>query len=58
MIRHGRRYAFAAGESLHTENSHKYAMADLEALAAATGWRVSRQWTSPAPEFAIVVFRS
>ena len=53
-----RRYAFAAGESLHTENSHKYAVADLEALAAAAGWRVSRQWTSPAPEFAVVVFRS
>ena len=54
----GRRFPFAAGESLHTENSHKYAVADLEALAAASGWRVSRQWTSAAPEFAIVVFKS
>ena len=53
-----RSYAFSAGESLHTENSHKYAMPELEALATATGWRVSRQWTSPAPEFAIVVFKS
>jgi dimethylhistidine N-methyltransferase len=54
----GRSYVFAAGESLHTENSHKYGLADLEALAATTGWRISRQWTSPAPEFAIAVFKS
>ena len=54
----GRSFSFTAGESLHTENSHKYAVADLEALATASGWRVSRQWTSPAPEFAIVVFKS
>ena len=52
----GRRFAFAAGESLHTENSHKYRLGDLEALAADSGWRAARHWISPPPEFAVLVF--
>lgn len=32
------------GETLHTENSHKFTMADLRALAAAAGFRVGPAW--------------
>ena len=53
-----RRLAVAEGESLHTENSHKFTVAGFEALATSSGWRVSRQWTSVAPQFAVFVLKS
>jgi dimethylhistidine N-methyltransferase len=54
----GERFHFAEGESLHTENSHKFTIAGFETLATSSGWRVSRQWTSIAPQFAVFVLRS
>lgn len=41
----GRAYAFAAGESLHTENSYKYEPARFRALVEASGWRVEQMLT-------------
>ncbi|HVF49087.1 MAG TPA: L-histidine N(alpha)-methyltransferase [Pyrinomonadaceae bacterium] len=35
---------FAAGERIHTENSHKYDIPELSALAAATGFRLAHTW--------------
>lgn len=35
----GHAFDFAAGETIHTENSHKYGMADFEDVARAAGWR-------------------
>ncbi|MFM0503527.1 ergothioneine biosynthesis protein EgtB [Paraburkholderia caffeinilytica] len=49
----GQSFTFARGERLHTENSHKFSIESFNQLAARSGWRVSRQWTSPQPEFAI-----
>ena len=40
----GRRFAFAPGESIHTENSHKYTVAAFQDLAREAGWRPSRLW--------------
>jgi dimethylhistidine N-methyltransferase len=40
----GEEFAFAAGESIHTENSYKYDDADLARLAAGGGFTVERQW--------------
>jgi len=37
--------AFAAGETIHTENSHKYTTAQLERIAKATGFKIARTWT-------------
>ena len=54
----GQRFAFAAGETLHTENSHKFTVPGFEALAATSGWRVTRQWTSASPQFAVFVLTS
>ena len=41
----GERFTFAAGESIHTENSHKYSLDRFAAIAAAAGWTVDRVWT-------------
>jgi len=49
----GRRFDFAAGETIHTENSHKFTPERLEALAAKAGWRMERRWISAAPAFGI-----
>jgi len=39
------RFGFAAGESIHTENSYKYSIAEFQALAAQAGFRGARVWT-------------
>lgn len=43
---------FAAGESIHTENSHKYDEASLRALAARGGFEVAKMWTDSRGWFA------
>jgi dimethylhistidine N-methyltransferase len=47
----GRAVAFAAGESIHTESSHKYTLGDLDALAAAAGFVVERRWLDDGRRF-------
>nr|WP_280136185.1 L-histidine N(alpha)-methyltransferase [Luteibacter rhizovicinus] len=49
----GQHFRFAAGESIHTENSHKFTPASFARLAEAGGWRVDQQWISPDPAFGI-----
>ena len=39
------RFGFAAGESIHTENSCKYSIAEFQALAAQAGFRGAKVWT-------------
>ena len=39
-----RRFRFAAGESIHTENSYKYTVAGFGELAARAGFRQQRVW--------------
>lgn len=41
----GRRFSFAAGEMIHTENSYKYAISQFHALAARAGFRALDTWT-------------
>jgi len=41
----GRRFEFDAGETLHTENSHKFTIEKLEALVNQTPWRLEKSWT-------------
>lgn len=40
----GQTYAFAAGETIHTENSYKYAPEEFEALASGAGFALERVW--------------
>ncbi len=44
---------FAAGETIHTENSHKYRLEDIPTLAAAAGLRAERIWQDPRGWFAV-----
>jgi len=49
----GRSFHFRAGESIHTENSYKYAPEDLRRLASAAGLRPVRTWTDPEQLFRV-----
>ncbi|MFH5802522.1 L-histidine N(alpha)-methyltransferase [Alienimonas sp. DA493] len=49
----GRRFDFAAGESIHTENSHKFDRPMLDALAAEAGFAIDTVWTDPRELFAV-----
>jgi uncharacterized SAM-dependent methyltransferase len=43
----GRSFAFEAGQSIHTENSHKYSVKDFRALAARAGLQSTKVWKDP-----------
>ncbi len=48
-----RPFAIAAGESIHTENSHKYGARDARILLRAGGWTPVAEWTDPDGLFAV-----
>ena len=47
---------FAAGERIHTENSYKYDLEDLSALAEATGFTRTRTWLDAQAQFSSNLF--
>jgi dimethylhistidine N-methyltransferase len=47
--------SFAAGETIHTENSHKFTLESLSAMAGAAGWDVAEMLTDPDALFAVAV---
>jgi uncharacterized SAM-dependent methyltransferase len=49
----GRRIPFRAGESVHTENSYKYSVAQFQDLARSANWLPSRVWTDPCGLFSV-----
>ena len=49
----GRRYGFASGESIHTENSYKYSVEEFQALAALAGYAAKRVWLDDKRLFAL-----
>jgi dimethylhistidine N-methyltransferase len=48
--------SFAAGERLHTENSYKYSLAELSALAAETGFSLAHTWLDSGERFSSSLF--
>ena len=53
-VRLGRhRFAFAEGETIHTENSYKYSPGEFTGLAAQAGFRGTRVWTDRRGLFAL-----
>ena len=50
----GERYVFAAGETLHTENSHKYSVAGFQQQAALAGFAAGPVWTDARAWFALL----
>jgi dimethylhistidine N-methyltransferase len=53
----GRRFDFAEGELIHTENSYKYAIDEFRALAARAGFRTIDTWTDRADLFSVHYLR-
>ncbi|HXG99157.1 MAG TPA: L-histidine N(alpha)-methyltransferase [Sphingomicrobium sp.] len=51
----GQRFAFARGESIHTENSHKYGPRGARLLLLAGGWTPLAEWADDAGDFALVL---
>ena len=51
----GTRFRFAKGETIHTENSHKYGLRDARLLLRAAGWGVCNEWTDEAGQFALIL---
>ncbi|MBS1191597.1 MAG: hypothetical protein H6R10_3389 [Rhodocyclaceae bacterium] len=49
----GKTFRFAAGESIHTENSHKYPVDQFQTLAQAAGWQPAGCWTDGEEHFSI-----
>ena len=54
----GKCFAFATGETLHTENSYKFTLEGFCDLAGAAGWAIQDTWVSDRPEFALVMLRA
>jgi uncharacterized SAM-dependent methyltransferase len=52
----GRTIDFRAGETIHTENSYKYSVESLAALARGVGWLPLRAWTDSRKYFSIQAF--
>ena len=51
----GRGFSFRAGETIHTENSHKYGRRGARLLLLAGGWTPIAEWTDAAEDFSIVL---
>lgn len=49
----GELFAFAEGETIHTENSHKYTVDEFQALARSAGWEPRQVWTGEAGLFSV-----
>lgn len=47
------RFAFEAGESIHTENSYKYSVEGFRALAGSAGFRAKEVWLDPKGLFSV-----
>ena len=48
---------FAAGETIHTENSYKYSLAEVQALGAQAGLTLERTWLDRQQYFVLALLR-
>ncbi|WP_156680172.1 L-histidine N(alpha)-methyltransferase [Sphingomonas profundi] len=51
----GQPFAISAGETIHTENSHKYGPRDARLLLRAGAWTPIREWTDAEGKFALIL---
>ena len=51
----GQPFAFRAGATIHTENSHKYGYRDSRLLLRAAGWGLIGEWTDEKEWFSIIL---
>ncbi|QUT05228.1 L-histidine N(alpha)-methyltransferase [Sphingobium phenoxybenzoativorans] len=52
------RFSMCAGETIHTENSHKYGPRDARLLLRAGGWEPLREWIAPDDMFAMILAKA
>jgi L-histidine N-alpha-methyltransferase len=53
----GREFRFGRGERIHTENSHKYSVAEFQSLAKRAGWTPVEAWTDKDRLFSLHLLR-
>jgi dimethylhistidine N-methyltransferase len=51
----GTRFDMRAGETIHTENSHKFELRSQNTLLLAGGWTPRRRWTDAAERFSVIL---
>lgn len=51
----GRAFSMRRGETIHTENSHKYGPRDARLLLRAAGWSPVKEWTDSEEQFALIL---
>jgi dimethylhistidine N-methyltransferase len=54
----GRRFAMRVGETIHTENSHKYDRRSATTLLLAGGWEPYRTWMDADEDFMVILARA
>lgn len=54
----GETFVFAAGETIHTENSYKYSPEEFQALAAGAGFDTVEAFTDPEALFSVFILRA
>lgn len=53
----GERISFENGETIHTENSHKYTPDGFKKLNANAGWKTQKIWSDDQAQFSVAVLR-
>ena len=51
----GQRFALTKGETIHTENSHKFDLRSQNTLLLAGGWTPMRRWTDSQQRFSLIL---
>ena len=51
----GQGFSFRQGDTIHTENSHKYGFRDSRLLLRAAGWAIVAEWTDDDDQFALIL---
>lgn len=54
----GQHFSMAEGETIHTENSHKYTREEFDDLAASAGFRPHKFWTDEQELFSVRLMRA
>jgi len=52
----GRRFSMRSGETIHTENSHKYTLPEARLLARASGWEPAAYWSDEGDMFGLHIW--
>ncbi len=58
IVLDGQRFALSAGETIHTENCHKYSALEADFLARASRWEPDSAWTDARQWFGLHLWRA